>query len=165
MTAQANSKKKATKQPKYDFDVIIIGTGPGGEGAAINLAKSKQKVAIIERHHAVGGGCAHWGTIPSKALRHSVSRLIEFNANPLFNQNNTDIKLSFPDILTHAKNVINKQTKLRGSFYGRNKIELHFGQASFIDGNTIEVLRQDGTKDRLTAAKNSHSLWFKTLPS
>ncbi|OYW92095.1 MAG: hypothetical protein B7Z18_08670, partial [Alishewanella sp. 32-51-5] len=70
------SVKAAKKQPSYDYDAIVIGTGPGGEGAAMYLAKSGKRVAAIERYQAVGGGCTHWGTIPSKALRHSVSRLI-----------------------------------------------------------------------------------------
>ena len=50
----------------------------------MNLAKSGKTVAVIERHQQVGGGCTHWGTIPSKALRHSVSRYIEYKENPLF---------------------------------------------------------------------------------
>ncbi len=52
---------KATQSKAYDFDAIIIGTGPGGEGAAMNLAKSGKTVAVIERHQQVGGGCTHWG--------------------------------------------------------------------------------------------------------
>ncbi len=64
------------------FDVIVIGSGPGGEGAAMGLTKAGLNVAIIEKENSVGGGCTHWGTIPSKALRHAVSRIIEFNSNP-----------------------------------------------------------------------------------
>ena len=71
-------------ETETEFDVVVIGTGPGGEGAAMQLAKSGYNVAIVEKHKALGGGCTHWGTIPSKALRHSVSRLIEYNNNPLF---------------------------------------------------------------------------------
>ena len=76
--------KSTSAKPQYQYDAIIIGTGPGGEGAAMNLAKSGKSVAVVERHDQVGGGCTHWGTIPSKALRHSVSRFIEYNENPLF---------------------------------------------------------------------------------
>ena len=65
------------------FDVVVIGTGPGGEGAAMKCAKSGLRVAVIEQYNLVGGGCTHWGTIPSKALRHSVSRLIEYNSNSM----------------------------------------------------------------------------------
>ena len=66
----------------YDYDAIVIGSGPGGEGAAMGLVKQGARVAVIERYQNVGGGCTHWGTIPSKALRHAVSRIIEFNQNP-----------------------------------------------------------------------------------
>ncbi len=62
----------------YDYDAIVIGSGPGGEGAAMGLVKQGARVAVIERYQNVGGGCTHWGTIPSKALRHAVSRIIEF---------------------------------------------------------------------------------------
>ena len=66
----------------------------------MNLSKSNKKVAVIERQESVGGGCVHWGTIPSKALRHSVSRYIEYKANPLFNISERPNRLTFPDIFT-----------------------------------------------------------------
>ena len=65
----------------YDYDAIVIGSGPGGEGAAMGLVKQGARVAVIERYQNVGGGCTHWGTIPSKALRHAVSRIIEFKTH------------------------------------------------------------------------------------
>lgn len=58
--------QKRKVKPKYQYDAIIIGTGPGGEGVAMQLAKAGKKVAVIERHTAVGGGCTHWGTIPRR---------------------------------------------------------------------------------------------------
>ena len=82
MAKQPEQKKAPVS---FQYDAIIIGTGPGGEGTAMNLSKNNKKVAVIERQETVGGGCVHWGTIPSKALRHSVSRYIEYKANPLFN--------------------------------------------------------------------------------
>jgi NAD(P) transhydrogenase len=71
LTKQAQSENKKVKNAakSYDFDAIIISTGLGVEGFAMNLAKPDKRVAIIERYHNVGGGCTHWGTIPSKALR------------------------------------------------------------------------------------------------
>jgi len=119
----------------------------------MNLAKHKKKVAIIERYHEVGGGCTHWGTIPSKALRQSVSRLIEYNANPLFSQNNQSKQLTFQDILSHASAVIRKQVNLRSGFYHRNHVEHISGEASFIDKNTINILRPDGSTEIITAEK------------
>ncbi len=148
---KAETKKVKSSTKSYDFDAIIIGTGPGGEGAAMNLAKRDKRVAIIERYHNVGGGCTHWGTIPSKALRQSVSRLIEYNSNPLFNAGQSAKQLTFQDILSHASAVIRKQVNLRSGFYNRNQVEHFCGEASFIDANTIQVLRSDGTVDTITA--------------
>ncbi|MDE3273811.1 Si-specific NAD(P)(+) transhydrogenase [Pseudoalteromonas sp. G4] len=136
---------------QYDYDAIIIGTGPGGEGTAMNLAKSGKRVAVVEKQPKVGGGCAHWGTIPSKALRHSVSRLIEFNSNPLFNSQAHRERMTYPDILDHASNVISKQVNLRTSFYDRNRITLIHGEASFVDNHTISIQKDDGSQETLTA--------------
>ena len=147
----AKVKKTKNINKHFDYDVIIIGTGPGGEGAAMNLAKRQKKVAIIERHTQVGGGCTHWGTIPSKALRQSVSRLIEFNSNPLFKHSGQAKQLTFQDILSHASAVISKQVDLRSGFYHRNRVEQIMGDASFIDANTIQVVRNDGTIEKFTA--------------
>jgi NAD(P) transhydrogenase len=135
------------------FDAIVIGSGPGGEGAAMGLTKAGLNVAIIEKESSVGGGCTHWGTIPSKALRHAVSRIIEFNSNPLFCGNNTSLHSTFSNILGHAKTVIDKQTRLRQGFYDRNECTLLYGTARFVDTHSLEVTKSDGTIDTYTADK------------
>lgn len=135
------------------YDVIVIGSGPGGEGAAMGLTKAGLNVAIVEKESSVGGGCTHWGTIPSKALRHAVSRIIEFNSNPLFCRNNTSLHATFSDILGHAKSVIDKQTRLRQGFYDRNSCTLLFGTARFIDNYSISVMQSDGTEEVYSADK------------
>lgn len=135
------------------YDVIVIGSGPGGEGAAMGLTKAGLNVAIVEKESSVGGGCTHWGTIPSKALRHAVSRIIEFNSNPLFCRNNTSVHATFSDILDHAKSVIDKQTRLRQGFYDRNSCTLLFGTARFIDNYSIAVMQSDGTEEIYSADK------------
>lgn len=135
------------------YDVIVIGSGPGGEGAAMGLTKAGLNVAIVEKESSVGGGCTHWGTIPSKALRHAVSRIIEFNSNPLFCRNNTSLHATFSDILGHAKSVIDKQTRLRQGFYDRNSCTLLFGTARFIDNYSIAVMQSDGTEELYSADK------------
>ncbi|SUH40615.1 soluble pyridine nucleotide transhydrogenase [Salmonella enterica subsp. enterica] len=53
-----------TMPHSWDYDAVVIGSGPGGEGAAMGLVKQGARVAVIERYHNVGGGCTHWGTIP-----------------------------------------------------------------------------------------------------
>ena len=135
------------------FDAIIIGSGPGGEGAAMGLTKAGFNVAIIEREESVGGGCTHWGTIPSKALRHAVSRIIEFNQNPLYCKNNSSLHSTFSQILGHAQDVISKQTRMRQGFYDRNQCTIIFGEASFIDSHKVEVKTTDGSHEIYSADK------------
>ncbi len=140
-------------QKSYDYDAIVIGSGPGGEGAAMGLVKQGAHIAVIERYHNIGGGCTHWGTIPSKALRHAVARIIEFNLNPLYSDHTRLLRSSFADILKHTENVIQQQTNMRQGFYERNHCNLFQGDARFIDEHTIEVTAYDGSKELLTAEK------------
>ncbi|ELR63288.1 Soluble pyridine nucleotide transhydrogenase [Photobacterium marinum] len=144
---------KSTKKSVQHFDAIVIGSGPGGEGAAMGLTKAGFNVAIIEREDSVGGGCTHWGTIPSKALRHAVSRIIEFNQNPLYCKNNSTLHSTFSQILGHAQDVVNKQTRMRQGFYDRNQCTIIFGEASFTDSHTIRVTAPDGSHDTYSADK------------
>ena len=67
-----------------EHDIVVIGSGPAGEGATMRAAKAGAKVVVVERYHEVGGGCTHWATIPSKALRHSVNELLRVRKSPLF---------------------------------------------------------------------------------
>ncbi|MCW8331053.1 Si-specific NAD(P)(+) transhydrogenase [Photobacterium sp. SDRW27] len=144
---------KSKKMNAQHFDAIIIGSGPGGEGAAMGLTKAGFNVAIIEREDSVGGGCTHWGTIPSKALRHAVSRIIEFNQNPLYCKNNSTLHSTFSQILGHAQDVVNKQTRMRQGFYDRNQCSIIFGEASFVDSHTVKVKTADGSHDIYSADK------------
>jgi NAD(P) transhydrogenase len=137
--------------PSKSFDSIVIGTGPAGEGAAMKLAKAGQRVAIIEAHDAVGGGCTHWGTIPSKALRHSIQMLADYRRNPLFQHTQHQIEAEFPDLLRAADGVINEQVRTRYRHYRRNRVEVVFGHARFVAPDRLAVERAGGVTEDLTA--------------
>jgi NAD(P) transhydrogenase len=123
-----------------EYDIAVIGSGPAGEGASMLAAKEGARVIVIERFRQVGGGCTHWGTIPSKALRHSVSELLKFRSNPLFaHVSGQKHEMSFPALMRAVDVVIGKQVSLRRDFYQRNQVPVAHGQASFVDGNTLEV--------------------------
>jgi NAD(P) transhydrogenase len=77
--------------------------------------------------------------------------LVEYNQNPLFNDNNSTRSLTFADIMQHASGVIRKQSRLRSSFYERNSVPVITGEASFIDKNTLSVSRNDGSVETITA--------------
>lgn len=127
------------------FDMVVIGTGPAGEGAAMNAAKHHKKVAVVERYLEVGGGCTHWGTIPSKALRHAVKMLHEVRTNPLLRDARSALNLAYPQILANAKEVIETQVAARRRFYDRNRVPVFGGQGRFIDAHTLEVHAPSGS--------------------
>ena len=137
--------------PGNQYDVVVIGTGPGGEGAAMQAVKHGLKVAVVESYSKIGGGCTHWGTIPSKALRFVIYQMQEANNNALFREAGIDLDLSFPQLRKGAGSVIAQQEQLRSSFYERNHIPAFFGRAQFVDAHTVELLESKGAEEKLTA--------------
>ncbi len=129
---------------EYRYDIVVLGSGPAGEAAAINAAKMGKKVAVVENREQVGGGCVHKGTIPSKALRHEVKQIIHFNTNPMFRVIGEPKNFSFPKVMKAAAEVIAKQAMLRTQFYARNRVDVFFGQAAFVDRNNISVTSNNG---------------------
>ena len=133
------------------YDVVVIGTGPGGEGASMQATKEGRSVAVIERFCKPGGGCTHWGTIPSKALRYAIFQMTEMNANPLLREAGISLKFQFPDMRRSARRVIDQQVDMRRGFYDRNHVPIYTGQAKFVDPHTIEALEENGLRHRMTA--------------
>ncbi len=136
---------------EQSFDLVVIGSGPGGEGAAMQAAKQGQSVAVVERHQKLGGGCVHWGTIPSKSLRYMIFRMIDTNNNPVFRAAGSSLKLSFPELRRAAGSVIAKQVDMRTSFYDRNNVPVFLGQARLLDDHRIEVEEPMGVRRILNA--------------
>ena len=133
-----------------NYDVVVIGSGPGGEGAAMKAVKSGLSVAVVERYASVGGGCTHWGTIPSKALRHAIRTVGEIRNNPIFEGNRPGMP-GLPELLASAERVIRKQVDLRAGFYERNQVPVLEGEASFVDPHTIKVCNDGMEIARLKA--------------
>lgn len=120
-------------------DVVVIGSGPGGEGAAMQLAKGGKKVIACERYHRIGGGCTHWGTIPSKALRFSIYQMTEALKNPMMVRAGVKANPTMADLRQSAQSVISQQESMRRSFYSRNEVQVLTGHAKFIEPNVIAV--------------------------
>lgn len=135
----------------YNFDVVVIGSGPAGESAAISCSKNGLRTAIIDARPQVGGNCAHKGTIPSKSLRHVVKQIIRFKNEALFRVVGDHRRLTFPQVLQAASRVIPKQVEMHGSNFNRNRIQVLFGLAKFRDANTLDITMSDGAVETLTA--------------
>lgn len=110
----------------------------------MQASKMGKRVAVIEQFQRIGGGCTHWGTIPSKALRYSIFQMSEVNENPLFRDAGFSVNLSIPQLRKSAASVIDRQVIMRRGFYDRNKVALFAGHARFIDANTVEFITPDG---------------------
>ncbi len=127
---------------ELQYDVVVIGSGPGGEGAAMKASKEGRRVAVVEEFGEVGGNCTHRGTIPSKTLRQNVQLVLESGARN---------GQRYPDLLKTARGVINKQVRMRTDFYARNVVEVIHGRATFADDHTVEVAKEGGARDLLKA--------------
>lgn len=124
------------------YEVIVIGSGPGGEGAAMTASKGGRRVAVIDQDAEVGGSCTHRGTIPSKALRHTIQQLASEDG-----RSDPD----YLDLIGKAEGVIRSQVQLRRGFYERNDVEIIAGRATFVDPQCVEVAAVNGARHRLRA--------------
>ena len=136
----------------FDYDVLVIGTGPAGEGAAMMAAKHGKRVAIIDERPVVGGNCTHMGTIPSKTLRHAVKQIMDYNNNPMFREVSEPKYFKYPNVLDAARRVIDKQVALRAKFYARNRVNVIHGRAEFAGPNSLKIHDENGI-ETVTAAE------------
>lgn len=132
------------------FDTIVIGSGPGGEGAAMRLVKGGQRVAIIEKYPLVGGSCTHHGTIPSKTLRQSIQSVMDFRRDPFFSSAAIQTHVSYQQLLGRAQEVISEQVALRIRHYRRNRVPVFTGVATFVDEHSLKVIQDDSHSISLT---------------
>jgi NAD(P) transhydrogenase len=132
------------------YDAVVIGTGPGGEGAAMQAVKHGLKVAAVERDTLIGGSCTHRGTIPSKALRYAIFQWMEMNNNPLMREQGLSVPCTLAQLQRRAKSVIEQQVRLRTTFYDRNDVPVYRGDARFVDPHTVEIVKADGGRETIS---------------
>ncbi|MFO0867326.1 MAG: Si-specific NAD(P)(+) transhydrogenase [Pirellulales bacterium] len=137
---------------ELSFDIVIIGSGPAGEGAAMQAAKQGKSVAVVERHDRLGGSCVHRGTIPSKSLRYMIFRMTDTNNNPVFRAAGSALKLSFPELRKAAGSVIQRQVDMKTSYFERNNVATFRGHARLLADHRIEVEEPTGGRRILQAS-------------
>lgn len=117
----------------------------------MQATKAGLRVAVVERHTAIGGGCTHWGTIPSKALRYSISSVMNALSSPVLRACGVHANPSMKQLRSSAQEIIGKQVAMRQTFYDRNNVPILAGQASFVDEHTVRI---DGHENiKVTAEK------------
>ena len=139
---------------QHQFDLIVIGGGPGGYVAAIRASQNGLKTACVEKYSTLGGTCLNVGCIPSKALLDS-SELYHL-ANEKFKVHGIDVSglsLNWKQMLSRKDKVISDTCKGIDYLFGKNKVTRLSGHASFVDPHTLKIDKADGTSETVTAAK------------
>ena len=133
------------------YDVIVIGSGPGGYVAAIRCAQLGLKTAVIEKYNTFGGTCLNVGCIPSKALldssEHYHNAAHSFEAHGISLSN---LKVDIKKMIARKDDVINQNTAGITYLFKKNKVESFQGIGSFVDKNTIKITKDDGTSEQIT---------------
>jgi len=124
----------------YDFDVLVIGSGPGGQKAAIAAAKLERRVGIIERRDMIGGVCLNTGTIPSKTLREAILYLTGLDQREMYGQSyRVKDEITIADLAARTSHVVGREMEVVRSQLSRNRVTVLTGTARFADPHVIEI--------------------------
>ncbi|HET6245731.1 MAG: dihydrolipoyl dehydrogenase [Bacteroidetes bacterium] len=137
-----------------NYEVIIIGSGPGGYVAAIRCAQLGIKTAIIEKYKTLGGTCLNVGCIPSKALLDSSEHF--HNAAHNFKEHGIeikDLKVNLAQMIERKRQVVSQTCDGIDFLMKKNKIDVFHGHASFVDKNTVEITKENGENEKISGAK------------
>ncbi len=130
------------------YDLFVIGSGPAGQRAAIQGAKSGKRVALVEKREVLGGACINSGTIPSKTMREAVLHLSGYQYQNIYGINyRVKEKISMADLMFRVQHVIKTEIDVTQSQLSRNGIEVLSGTASFIDPHHIRVENPRGAAE------------------
>jgi len=139
----------------YQYDVVVVGSGPGGYVAAIRSAQLGLKTAIIERE-SLGGVCLNWGCIPTKALIHNAEMLEALHDAAEYGFAFDNLTVDFGKAVKRSRDIVSRQTKGVGFLMKKNKIDVIEGHGAFVDAHTLTVMpsefKQDAKEQQVTSA-------------
>src|SRR3954453_11316156 len=130
------------------YDLIVIGSGPAGQRAAIQGSKSGKRVALVEKREVIGGASINTGTIPSKTMREAVMHLSGYNYHNIYGVHyRVKDKITMADLAFRVQHVIKTEVDVTQAQLSRNNIEMISGVAQFIDPNHLRVNSAIGQAD------------------
>jgi NAD(P) transhydrogenase len=130
------------------YDLIVIGSGPAGQRAAIQGAKLGKRVALVERHEVVGGACINTGTIPSKSMREAVMHLSGYQYQSIYGMNyRVKEKITVADLAFRVQHVIKTEIDVTMAQLSRNGIDVLSGTARFLDPHRLEIENSTGQSE------------------
>ena len=138
---------------RHDYDLLVIGSGPGGQKAAIAASKLGKRVAVVERRGMVGGVCTQTGTIPSKTLREAVLYLTGYAMRGLYGESyRVKQDITVQDLLARTHFVIGREVEVIRSQLQRNRVDLLSGAARFLEEHTLEVVGERRGEHQVVSA-------------
>ena len=141
--------------PDFDFDLLVIGSGPAGQRAAIQGAKLDKRVGVVERKMVVGGVCINTGTIPSKTLREAVLHLSGYRERGLYGASYTvKQNITMADLLFRTDRVVRHEIDVSKHQLQRNRIEVLEAEARFVDPHCVRLVFLDGRGHRDVTARS-----------
>src|SRR3712207_2482878 len=156
---------------EYDYDLLVIGSGPAGQRAAIQGAKLHKRVAIVERKAVVGGVCVNTGTIPSKTMREAVLYLSGYRYRGIYGASYTVKEhITIADLLFRTGHVVNHEIEVMRHQLMRNGVEMIVAEASFVDPHTVRLSSlnrrgyRDATAARLVLAVGTSAAYDEHIP-
>ena len=138
---------------RYEYDLIVIGSGPAGQKAAVQAAKLGKRVAIVEKKTVLGGVCINTGTIPSKTLREAAMYLSGYRLHAVYGESySVKQRITMEDLMFRTDHVMRNEIDVIRHQLLRNGIDLIYGEGSFSDPHTVHVnLTTGGSRDYQTA--------------
>jgi NAD(P) transhydrogenase len=137
----------------YDYDLLVIGSGPAGHRAAIQAAKLNKRVAVVEKQRPLGGVCVNTGTIPSKSLREAALRLSGYREREIYGASYVKSNIPMRDLLFRVDQVITNEIDVVRHQLKRNQVEIITAEASFAGPHQVRLNFGDGVAGREVTAE------------
>lgn len=135
----------------YEYDLLVLGCGPAGQRAAVQAAKIRKKVAIVDKREVVGGVCVNTGTIPSKSFKEAVLFLSGYRQRNIYGAGyrvKSEIEMS--DLTFRCNRIMQTEIEVIGAQLARNHIDVLHGHARFVDPHTVQIESAEGV-NKITA--------------
>jgi NAD(P) transhydrogenase len=138
----------------FDYELLVIGSGPAGQKAAIQAAKLRRRVAIVEKRRAVGGVCVNTGTIPSKTIREAILYLTGLNQRGVYGQGyRLKDQVSIEDISVRTRQVVERERSVIRDQLLRNHVTMLDGAARFVEAHALAITDREGRERSVTAER------------
>jgi NAD(P) transhydrogenase len=144
-----NKQRSTPGANGYDYDLLVIGCGPAGQRAAVQAAKLRKRVGIIDKREVVGGVCVNTGTIPSKSFKEAVLFLSGFRQRSIYGAGyRVKSTIEMSDLTFRCNRIMQQEIDVIAAQLTRNQIDVMYGFAQFLDPHTLQIDNQEGTIKR-----------------